>query len=177
MNKFLKLPLFLGTVVGACGLLLAVVYKSTEKKIASNELAKSNQAYVELFSAYNASASDFEVVDTPNFEGCTKKVVNKTVNGACYNMSISGRNNTIKFVVAFADNKYVGYSDIANGEDSGYGKDLIESMGDLVSGLSAQTKLLEYSTYTSAMAGKSATGEPLAKAIELCRADYMAMTW
>ena len=49
MNKFIKLPLFLGIVGGLCGGVLALTHFITKDKIAADEYARANAAFYEHF--------------------------------------------------------------------------------------------------------------------------------
>ena len=178
MNKLVKLPLFLGITGASCALLLTGVYYLTNPIITNNQLTKENKAYIDLFNDYDSSFNivgndlkDEDISESLYNNGVrTIKVINK-VKGKAYKCEGSGRNGTISFIVAFANNKVIGYSNITNSEDAGYGKELIENKIPSLfnKGIDASKEVLTKLDYT----GATITGNAISKVIEVCRMDYL----
>lgn len=178
MNKMIKLPLFLGICGAACAGILAGINSFTAPVIEQAKIDKANAAYISMYSSFGVTSEHITVEDADLYEaGCTTKaiIVNDNVKGIAYTCSAKGYAGTISFQVAFANGQYLAYTDLGHGETDGFGKDVIDNFTNLIKGISSDTKLMDNSSYTSAIAGKSITGKALAKAIEVCRADYA--TW
>ena len=178
MNKLVKLPLFLGITGASCALLLTGVYYLTNPIIINNQLTKENKAYIDLFNDYDSSFNiagndlkDEDISESLYNNGVrTIKVINK-VKGKAYKCEGSGRNGTISFIVAFSNNKVIGYSNITNSEDAGYGKELLENKIPSLfnKGIDASKEVLTKLDYT----GATITGNAISKVIEACRIDYL----
>ena len=178
MNKLVKLPLFLGITGASCALLLTGVYYLTNPIIVNNQLTKENKAYIDLFNDYDSSFNiegndlkDEDISDSLYNNGVrTIKVINK-VKGKAYKCESNGRNGTISFIVAFSNNKVIGYSNITNSEDAGYGKELLENKIPSLfnKGIDASKEVLTKLDYT----GATITGNAISKVIEACRIDYL----
>ena len=178
MNKLVKLPLFLGITGASCALLLTGVYYLTNPIIINNQLTKENKAYIDLFNDYDSSFNiegndlkDEDISEILYNNGVrTIKVINK-VKGKAYKCEGSGRNGTISFIVAFSNNKVIGYSNITNSEDAGYGKELLENKIPSLfnKGIDASKEVLTKLDYT----GATITGNAISKVIEACRIDYL----
>ena len=178
MNKLVKLPLFLGITGASCALLLTGVYYLTNPIIINNQLTKENKAYIDLFNDYDSSFNiegndlkDEDISDSLYNNGVrTIKVINK-VKGKAYKCESNGRNGTISFIVAFSNNKVIGYSNITNSEDAGYGKELLENKIPSLfnKGIDASKEVLSKTDYT----GATITGNAISKVIEVCRIDYL----
>ena len=173
MNKLIKLPLFLAAVGTACGLALAGVNAATADKLAAREMEKIEQSYKDIFtsngydisSATKEYASSIQVSVKLEEAGCTGRMIYRGV-GAAYTFEVDGYKPGIKFLVAFADGKYLGYTDLGNSETPGYGKDLIGTLDDLLKGKSSNNEV--FTSYS----GATKTGAPISTAIELARKDY-----
>lgn len=177
MNKLVKLPLFLGITGASCALLLTGVYYLTNPIIINNQLSKENKAYIDLFNDYDSSydvvnndLKDESVSDTLYNNGIRTIKVIKKVKGKAYKCETNGRNGTISFIVAFSNNKVIGYSNITNSEDAGYGKELLENKIPSLfnKGIDIDKEILNKSDYT----GATITGSAISKVIEVCRVDY-----
>lgn len=179
MNKLVKLPLFLGICGAACAGVLAGINALTAPIIENARIEKANAAYIKMYQEFNVVGSDVqteEVEDDALLKaGCSVRAIveNSQVRGIAYTCSVNGYGGTINFQVAFANGKYLGYTDLGNSETNGYGKTLISGMNDLIHGVDGNQALSSYAAYTSAISGRSITGKALANSIEVCRADYM----
>ncbi len=180
MNKLIKLPIFLGVCGAACAGILAGVNAVTAPIIEKAKAEKANAAYIELYKDFNVTGTDVVTEDVDNDDllkaGCSVKaiIINDYVKGVTYTCSVTGYGGKIEFQVAFANGKYLGYTDLGNSETNGYGKSVIEQMNGLIKDLDGSQNLMSNSDYTSAISGKSITGKALANSIEVCRVDYMA---
>lgn len=182
MNKLIKLPLFLALCGGVCAGILAGVNAITGPIIAKNEANKKAEAYISVFTnaGYSVEASDIESIDVALLSddlynhGCSGKAVVEKVKGVVYDFSASGYGGQFTFQIAFAEGKYVGYTDISNNETNGYGKTVIANFTNTVKGQSAENDLLEISAYADLISGKSITGKAIANAASYARADYMS---
>ncbi len=180
MNKLVKLPIFLGICGAACAGILAGVHAITAPIVEKAKLAKANAAYIEMYKDFNVTGTDVTTEEVENDDllkaGCSVRavIVNDKVKGITYTCSVTGYGGKIDFQVAFANGKYLAYTDLANSETDGYGKNVIGSMNELINNVDGNQNLLSYSTYQTAISGKSITGKALANSIDVCRMDYMA---
>lgn len=176
MNKMLKLPLFLGVCGTVCAGLLAGVYALTNPIIQKAKADKANAAYISMYSAYGVQGSDVTTEEVDNIAGCTLRaiIVNANVKGIAYTCQTNGYGGQISFQVAFANGKYLAYTDLGNSETNGYGKTVIANVSNTISGVDANTALDDVSAYASLISGKSITGKALKDTINLCRLDYLA---
>ena len=117
MNKFIKLPLFLGIVGGLCGGVLALTHFITKDKIAADEYARANAAFYEHFEDFNKKNS-VELNETLSGAGVTAKYyifnADLTYIGSVYQCEVvgyAGKSKPIKFTISFdetgKENNYV----------------------------------------------------------------------
>lgn len=186
MNKMLKLPLFLGACGLACAGLLAGVNAATKGPIQTYKDNKIKDSYVSIFSknGYSVTRDDLIIEDAIALTdevydaGGTGRALVESIKGVAYTCKVKGYSKDgIEFQVAFADGKYLGYTNISNSETAGYGADLIASLTNLIKGNSSQDSIFANDKYVGAMTGVSKTGKPLADAIEACRNDYNSIDW
>ena len=177
MNKLVKLPLFLGICGGACAGVLAGVNAITSPIIENAKLEKANAAYMEMYKEFNVAAADITTQEVEDIQGCSVKafVDNANVKGIAYTCQVKGYGGTVSFQIAFANGKYLGYTDLGNSETDGYGKAVIAKIGETIGQVDANTSLDNVDAYSALITGKSITGKALKSQIELCRADYL--TW
>ena len=88
MNKFLKLPLFLGVVGGLCTAVLATTYAITNPEFLKRETERKNAAFKDILVGFGLTESDGSIktgVETveyviesedPNFELSSKIIGN-----------------------------------------------------------------------------------------------------
>lgn len=175
MNKLVKLPLFLGICGAACAGILAGVYSITNPIVEENAAKAAAQSYLDLYKNYSVVEEDIVVEDAMLLSdalfnaGCENRAIVAKAKGVAYTCSFSGYGGTVKFQIAFAEGKYLGFNAIKSNE-SNQGKTAIDSMPSLVSGKDANTSLLEEKVINAA----SYTGVPMANIIEVCRTDYLA---
>ena len=181
MNKLAKLPIFLGVVGACCAGVLAGINAITNPIIKQNEANKKAQAYLGVFNnaGYTIEASDIVTVTSEELSddlynhGCTGKAVVAKAKGVVYDFSATGYGGAFTFQLAFADGKYLGYTDISNNETGGYGKSVISGFDGAVKGQSAENELLDIAAYSTLISGRSITGKAIASAASYARADYM----
>ena len=176
-NKMLKLPVFLGIVVGCCGIILAVVNGFTSPIIEAYKREQAMKSYKEMYEEFNVVGEDIsDEISVSNISGCKSKreIINDNVKGVAYTCQVDGFGGKVDFIVAFGNGKYIGYTDLGNSETDGYGKDVIAGIAEKISGKSADQSLDDNSDYMSLIGGKSVTGNALKDAINNCRADYIA---
>lgn len=181
MNKMLKLPLFLGACGLACAGILAGVNAATKDTIATYKEDKIKNSYVKIFTknGYSVTKDDLtpvsvlDLTDEVYDAGCRGSAIVESVNGIAYTCTVKGYAGDVEFQVAFAEGKYLGYTNISHNETSGYGADLIAGMTKLLINLGINEPLFgtEYASYIN---GASKTGKPVGEAIEACRKDYLA---
>lgn len=175
MNKLVKLPLFLGICGAACAGVLAGVYAFTNPIIEENTAKAAAQSYLSLYAKYSASETDIVVEDAITLSdelfnaGCENRAIVAKAKGVAYTCSYSGYAGKVKFQIAFAEGKYLGFNAITSNE-SNQGATAISSMPGLINGKEASTSLLGEAVLNAA----SYTGVPLANIIEVCRTDYLA---
>ena len=176
MNKMLKLPLFLGVCGTVCAGLLAGVYALTNPIVQKAKAEKANAAYISMYSEFGVVGTDVTTEEVDNIAGCSLRaiIVNANVKGIAYTCQASGYGGTISFQIAFANGKYLAYTDLGNSETNGYGKVVIAGMTDTIAGVDASTSLEDYAAYSTLISGRSITGKALKSTIELCRTDYLA---
>lgn len=185
MNKMLKLPLFLGACGLACAGLLAGVNAATKGPIQTYKDNKIKEEYVNIFSTNGFSVTKeqlktitaVELSDGVYNVGCTGRALAVEIKGAAYTCKVKGYAGDVEFQVAFAEGKYLGYTNISNKETSGYGADLIAKISSLIKGISAEESILTNQNYIDAMTNSSTTGKPVQEAIEACRNDYISIDW
>ena len=185
MNKMLKLPLFLGACGLACAGLLAGVNAATKGPIQTYKDNKIKEEYVNIFSSNGYSVTKeqlktetaVDLTDAVYNAGGTGRALAIDIKGAAYTCKVKGYAGDVEFQVAFAEGKYLGYTNIKNSETSGYGADLIASLTSLIKGNSSQDSIFANDKYVGAMTGVSKTGKPVADAIEACRNDYNSIDW
>lgn len=177
MNKMLKLPLFLGIAGAACAGVLAGVYSVTQPIVQKNQAEAAAEAYVSMYSAYGVELSDVVVEDAVTLSddlynaGCSGRAIVEKADGVAYTCEVTGFGGKVKFQVAFAEGKYIGYTNLANSETPSYGGKLIEKITEMFKGKpSADSNALTPDVYS----GTTVTGAPVATAIEVCRVDYLA---
>ena len=164
MNKFIKLPLFLGVVGALCGGILATTNYFTEPKIKADEDFRANEAFLAHFEEAKKFSQEIDLTDALTANGITQKKYayndsNKYI-GTIYSCTIAGFGGEIVFTVSFSNgdiNKFIATS--YGGESSGYGKDYIENL---------QKNPGEYDVKP----GVSMTSTPVNKTITGCLADY-----
>lgn len=179
MNKFIKLPLFLGICGAACGVVLAGINSLTADQIQRNKETKANAGYLKMYEEFGVTIdhlSDAELTADLTAAGCSAKkiVLNDSVKGITYTCEVQGYGGAVSFQVAFGNGQYIGYTDLGNTETSGYGKDLISSLPELIKGIDSNKDLATEDPYKSAMSGKSVTGKAIASCINVCASDYNA---
>lgn len=185
MNKMLKLPLFLGACGLACAGLLAGVNAATKQEISDYKKEKIASEYVKIFNRNGYSVTDKQLktesavtlTDELYDAGGTGRALAIDIKGAAYTCKVKGYAGDVEFQVAFADGKYLGYTNISNKETSGYGADLIAKITSLIKGISAEESILTNKNYIDAMTNSSTTGKPVQEAIEACRNDYISIDW
>lgn len=177
MNKIVKLPLFLGICGAACAGVLAGVYAFTQPIVERTQAEAAAKAYVSMYSEYGVELSDVVVEDAVILSddlfnaGCTGRAIVEKADGVAYTCEVTGFGGSVKFQVAFAEGKYIGYTNLANSETPSYGGKLIEKIIGLFGAKpSADTNALTPDVYS----GTTVTGAPVASAIEVCRLDYLA---
>lgn len=177
MNKLVKLPLFLGICGAACAGILAGVNALTAPIIEQAKIDAANAAYIETYKEFGVTSDHIKIEEVEIYAAnCTTRavIVNDKVKGVAYTCSAKGYGGTISFQVAFANGKYLGYTDLGNSETPSYGGVVIGKMSSLINGIDANESLLNNSGYASAIAGQSITGKAIANAVDACRTDYLA---
>lgn len=177
MNKLVKLPLFLGICGAACAGILAGVNALTAPIIEQAKIDAANAAYIETYKEFGVTSDHIKIEEVEIYAAnCTTRavIVNDNVKGVAYTCSAKGYGGTISFQVAFANGKYLGYTDLGNSETPSYGGVVIGKMSSLINGIDANESLLNNSGYASAIAGQSITGKAIANAVDACRTDYLA---
>ena len=177
MNKLVKLPLFLGICGAACAGILAGVNALTAPIIEQAKIDAANAAYIETYKEFGVTSDHIKIEEVEIYAAnCTTRavIVNDKVKGVAYTCSAKGYGGTISFQVAFANGKYLGYTDLGNSETPSYGGVVIGKMTSLINGIDANESLLNNSGYASAIAGQSITGKAIANAVDACRTDYLA---
>ena len=177
MNKMIKLPLFLGICGAACAGILAGVNALTAPIIEQAKIDAANAAYIETYKEFGVTSDHIKIEEVEIYAAnCTTRavIVNDKVKGVAYTCSAKGYGGTISFQVAFANGKYLGYTDLGNSETPSYGGVVIGKMSSLINGIDANESLLNNSGYASAIAGQSITGKAIANAVDACRTDYLA---
>ncbi|MCI5745662.1 MAG: hypothetical protein MR270_05205 [Erysipelotrichaceae bacterium] len=177
MNKLVKLPLFLGICGAACAGILAGVYALTSPIVEANKAKAEAEAYLKIFNKYNVLNTEITVEKTMMLEddtlynsGCESVATVQRILGRAYTCKATGYGGEFSFQVAFADGKYLGYTDLGNNETSGFGKDLIAKIDNLISNKDVNNAVNDYVEFS----GVSKTGKPLTTAIEVCRLDYLS---
>ena len=177
MNKIIKLPLFLGICGAACAGILAGVYSFTQPIVQKAQEEAAARAYVSMYTEYSVELSDVKVEGAVTLSdelynaGCTGRAIVEKAKGVAYTCQVTGFGGAIKFQVAFAEGKYLGYTNLANSETPSYGGVLIEKIATLFGTKpSADNNALTSDIYS----GSSRTGAPIASAVEVCRVDYLA---
>lgn len=173
MNKMIKLPLFLGVCGAACAGILAGVYALTNPIVQRNAEKIANAAIYATFSTYgdenSLTVETKELTDDLIAVGVLskKKVTGSGLtDGMVYNVTTTkkGYAGTISFQLAFAEGKFLSYTNIANSET----KELIGrlSNGEILSGTAA-------AGYSFAVvSGETFTSNALKSAIDVIVADY-----
>ena len=175
MNKLVKLPLFLGIVGASCGAVLAGLYAITNPIIEENTAKAAAQSYLEIYSKYSVAESDIVVEGSITLSdelfnaGCENRAIVAKAKGVAYTCSFNGYGGEVKFQIAFAEGKYLGFKALTN-KESNQGAAAIAGMPGIINGKDASASLLEEKVLNAA----SYTGVPLAKIIEVCRNDYLA---
>lgn len=145
MNKTLKLPLFLGAVCLIASAALAGVNALTAPIIAQYEEDARNRGYLEalgLDSSAGYTLSELIVSEGDlAAAGITGYVYfiddsDDSLFGAVYNGEVNGYVSAIKFQVGISDGKFTGYNDISNIETPDIGGIFIDSLSEMIAGVS-----------------------------------------
>jgi Na+-translocating ferredoxin:NAD+ oxidoreductase RnfG subunit len=177
MNKMIKLPLFLGVCGAACAVILAGLYQVTQPIIEKTKAENAAMAYLSMYEELGVTKSDIQVVDSVDLSddlyniGCTGKAIieKDSVKGVAYTCSFKGYGGQVDFQIGFAKGKYHAFTALKHGETA-QGKTAMEKLPDLVPTLSIGSDLTDLSVVTAS----SFTGMPIAKIVEVCKADYLA---
>ena len=175
MNKLVKLPLFLGIVGASCGAVLAGLYAWTNPIIEENTAKAAAQSYLEIYKKYSVLEGDIVVENAITLSdelfnaGCENRAIVNKAKGVAYTCSFNGYGGQVKFQIAFAEGKYLGFKALVN-KESNQGAAAISGMPGIINGKDAETSLLDEKLLNAA----SYTGVPLANIIEVCRNDYLA---
>lgn len=196
MNKFLKLPLFLGVVGGLCTAVLATTYAITNEEFLKREAERKNAAFKDILIGFGLTDADGSIkagvetieyivdAEDSNFElssklskvGITRKVsisFNEEVVGAFFEGSVIGFNKDvpIAFQLSFKEDKCYEFS--CTHTESGPGVGFMDKIPDLV-------KDKELSYFTSAAfdtdlgAGATYSKSGIMPAIVAAASDYAA---
>ena len=185
MNKFVKLPLFLGVVGGICTALLATTYIVTIDAITTRENNLKLEGYFKAFGLdinSGANADKKTVSDELISKGITVKVVvskDGSDLGTVYDGKVDGRNGSISFQVSFADGKYNSFTVVGgHSENKGYaGADILDVLGTKLNGIEATkfTDAAEFYNNSDFISGGTAVStKNLFPAIVAAAADYAA---
>ena len=177
MNKFIKLPLFLGIVGGLCGGVLALTHFITKDKIAADEYARANAAFYQHFEDFNKK-NTVEVNETLTNAGVTAKYyafnVDSTYIGTVYQCEVvgyAGKSTPIKFTVSFDETgKENAFVVLSHGETSQGNAFMTwlegDNNGDRLSNLDAG----------AAESKSSVTYKAVKGAVDVCKTDIASYT-
>lgn len=179
INKFLLLPLFLGTVCLLSAGLIAGVNSFTEPKINQMVIDRQNAGYYKVLGIESADLPvDKEISQALASDGVTSKKEFKSGDaliGYVYDVTVTGYGGPIKFQVGFKDNNFSGFNIITHGETTTYGGVVIPQVDGRIKGQSASSDVLGLINGTDNLtAGKSETGNALVAGITACAEDYLA---
>ena len=172
MNKFIKLPLFLGVVGGLCGGVLALTHFATKDIIADAEYQRANAAFYEHFEDFDKKNS-VEVSETLASAGVTAKYyifnADLTYIGSVYQceaVGYAGKSKPIKFTISFdetgKENNYVLLSHSETNQGSKFMTWLDgDNNGDRLSNLDAG----------KAESGSTDTYKAVKKSVDACKSD------
>lgn len=197
MNKFVKLPLFLGVVGGICTAVLATTYAITNPEYEKREAERKNAAFKDILIGFGLVDSDgsvkagvetveytigsedanYELVSKLSSVGYSRKVLisqDEKVVGAFYEGSAFGFNSStpINFQLSFKEDKCYSFVCLSNSE-SGPGPAYLEKIPELV-----KDKPVSYFT-ASALdsdlgSGATYTRNAVVPAIVAAASDYAA---
>lgn len=197
MNKFVKLPLFLGVVGGICTAVLATTYAITNPEFEKREAERKNAAFKDILIGFGLTDEDGNVkagvetvefiigAEDSNFElstklssvGYSRKVMisqDDTVVGAFYEGKADGfgGEDSINFQLSFKEDKCYSFVCLSNGE-SGPGIPYLEKIPELV-----KDKPVSYFTAAALDAdlggGATYTRDGIVPAIVAAATDYAA---
>lgn len=189
MNKFLKLPLFLGVVGGICTAVLATTYAITNPiKVAKENEAK-NKAFEAILVDFGLTTSTAKITDYVlepgdseqqlpselSSKGLTRKVIiNNTSDvlvGGFYEGTVTGYGGDIKFQLSFKEAKCHSFVCLSNSETPGFGADLLAKIPSLIEGKDV-TYLTQSALDTDFGSGCTVTETYLVPAIAAAASDY-----
>ena len=189
MNKFLKLPLFLGVVGGICTAVLATTYAITNPiKVAKENEAK-NKAFEAILVDFGLTAATAKITDyvlepgdseqqlpsNLSSKGLTRKVIiNNTSDvlvGGFYEGTVTGYGGDIKFQLSFKEAKCHSFVCLSNSETPGFGADLLAKIPSLIEGKDV-TYLTQSALDTDFGSGCTVTETYLVPAIAAAASDY-----
>ena len=173
MNKFIKLPLFLGGVCLFFGTALAAVYNVCQPVIEHNEMVKRNEAYQVLYDGVQVDGIkevtyDFASNGYTNITGLVE-VPHGSASSYVYSLTTDNpQSGTVSFMLGIdkTSGKIDSYSMITN-NNSGYASKYENN----------ETTLSELKTYTGqnefpAYAGATKTKNAMKKAVDQALAHY-----
>ena len=191
MNKFVKLPLFLGVVGGICTAVLATTYAITNPIKVAKELEAKNKAFEAILTDFGLTASTAKITDyviepasgeelipaALSSKGISRKVVINNVEdqlvGAFYEGTAAGYGGDIKYQLSFKDSVCHSFVCLSNSETPGFGADLLANLPSILKGQEV-AELAKLNLSADFVAGCTVTSTYLVPAIAAAASDYAA---
>lgn len=179
VNKFVLLPLFLGSVCLISGGIIAGVNSFTEPVIEQRIIDQQNAGYYKVLEIESADApTDLTPSAALAAKGVTSKKEFKsgsTKIGFVYDVTVSGYGGKIMFQVGFKDGKFSGFNVISHSETPSFGGVVIPKVDERIKNQDASSNVLDLLNGTDNLtAGKTVTGNALVAGLSACADDYLA---
>ena len=178
VNKFVLLPLFLGSVCLISGGIIAGVNSFTEPVIEQRIIDQQNAGYYKVLEIESADApTDLTPSAALAAKGVTSKKEFKsgsTKIGFVYDVTVSGYGGKIMFQVGFKDGKFSGFNVISHSETPSFGGVVIPKVDERIKNQDASSNVLDLLNGTDNLtAGKTVTGNALVAGLSACANDYL----
>jgi len=179
MNKMAKLPIFLGCVGAVCSAALALVNSFTAPKIANDAAEAKALAYKTVLASANyknvevTPISDIDISDELYNAGCKGFGKVDSIKACVYDFEATGYGGKFTFQVAFAEGKYIGFSNLSNTETAGFGADLLADLASNKNGFNGKNASEAETSISGIISGRSKTGAPLVECVKVAYADYV----
>ena len=172
MNKFLKLPIFLGAVGMIATFVLAFVFQLTDPIIQERTAAAETESLKSMYPNSTIEVLNTDLDECETAAGLVKVYAAKSgssVEGYLYKCTVSGyKGGEISFIIAISsEGKYQGYKVITM-------TDQTSGIGDKVAGEGFYSQFLgnQVGVEISTIAGATISSEPVVNAIKYASAHY-----
>jgi len=179
LNKFILLPLFLGSVCLVSGGVIAGVNSFTEPVINQRIIDQQNAGYYKVLGIDSADVPvNKEISPALASKGVSSKKEfssGTTVIGYVYDVSVSGYGGKILFQVGFKDGKFSGFNIISHSETPSFGGLVLPKVDERIKNQTAESDVLSLLNGADNLTGgKSVTGNAIVAGLNACADDYLA---